>query len=60
MKSHCVTVKMKMIAIDQYNSERVVVYQDRNNSNRTLDMFQFFIAFLGVKVSNTMQSRTDV
>ena len=48
---------MKMKAIDQYNSERLVVYQDRNNSNRTLDMFQFFMAFLRVKVSNTVQSR---
>ena len=40
---------MKMKAIEQYNSEELVVYQDRNNSNRTLDMFQFFIAFLGIK-----------
>ena len=57
MKSHCVTVKMKMKAIDQYNPARLVVYQDRNNSNRTLDMFQFFIAYVGVKASNTVQSR---
>ena len=60
MKSHCATVKMKMKAIDQYNPERVVVYQDRKNSNRTLDTFQFFIAFLGVKHSSTVQSRNVV
>ena len=46
-----------MKAIDQYNSERLVVYRDRNNSDRTLDMLQFFIVFLGVKVSNTVQSQ---
>ena len=40
-------LKMKMKAIDQYNSERLVVYQDRNNNNRTLDMFQSFYSILG-------------
>ena len=40
-------LKMKMKAIDQYNSERLVVYQDRNNNNRTLDMFQSFYSPLG-------------
>ena len=41
-------LKMKMKAIDQYNSERLVVYQDRNNNNnRTLDMFQSFYSTLG-------------
>ena len=49
MKSYCVTVKMKMIAIDQYNPERLVVIKIVKIVIELWNCFSFFVAFLGVK-----------